>query len=643
MALDLSSYGADQFGSLVSFAEEEEDEKKAPFKTRKRNEAKGSFYKKTKFGNNQTGELDNIAKGISPLGDVNGSVSVRDAIELMQKAYYNISVVRGAIDVLCDLANSKITFKGKNKAAVKFFTAWEKSIGGWSFRAKFFKEFWRSCNVFVYKHFGELSYRDYKKIDLQDPSGSKVEIAKVRKIPIKYSILNPSDIKANDGSSFVDCSYSKVLNKYETKRLQSPNLTDEERDFVNSLSDEQKKSLKSGSTIEFELNPQNLVAIFNGRQDYEALATPCFYPVLQDINFKIELRKQEMILARASDKYLLLINCGDENRTPEQNSALINAITQAFSQDSVGRVVAVDHTVKAEFIIPDLNKVFGEGKYKSINEDIANGLMNIFWKDEAFSSSMIKIQIFLERLKTARETYIDMFLRPEMEKICKEIGYEGCDDIEIEWEDFSIKDDLEYKKLYTRLVELGVLTPDETFTAFRTHQLPLKEDSLQSQRDYKKYREEDLYEPLMGGKKATTDQGGRPSGTKAPQTTKKVSPIGASEEESMQKHFSLSKIQENLNLVNGISLLIEAAYKQKHSISRLSKKHRAICWDITSSIVSNEEKGEWESKIPEYMVEFINYGPKTDESFYLAAQHNIDPVIGAILNYSRISQTEDLV
>lgn len=638
MAIDLSTYPAEQFGYLVAFAEQEE-EKKVPFKGRKRNEEKAAYYTKTKYGGNQTGELDNIAKGVSPFNN-EGGVSARDAIELMQKAYYNVSIVRGAIDVLCDLANSKIKFKGKNKAAIKFFTAWEKSIGGWEFRSKFFKEFWRSCNVFIYKHFGEISYKDLRRMSRTDVKG-EASAAETKKIPIRYSILNPSDIKANDGSSFVDSTYSKVLNKYETKRLQSPNKTEEEQAFLDSLTEKQKKALSSGQTVEFTINPKNLVAVFNGKQDYEALVIPCFYPVLQDINFKIELRKQEMILARASDKYLLLINCGDENRSPEQNSVLINAMTQAFSQDSVGRVMAVDHTVKAEFILPDLNKVFGEGKYRSINEDIANGLMNIFWKEESFSNSMIKIQIFLERLKTARETYVEMFLRPEMEKIAKELGYQDVSDINIEWEDFNLKDDLEYKKLYTRLVELGILTPDEVFTAFKTHQLPLKDESVEDQREYKKYRDEELYEPIMGNKKETTDKGGRPTGTKAPQTTKKISPVGASDE--IEKEFSLAKVQENLSLVNSISLLIEAAYKEKHGLSRLSKKHKKTCWDITSALVSNEEKEEWEAKIPEYMVEFRNYGPKTDESFYLAAQHNIDPVIGAIFNYSRISQSKDLV
>lgn len=636
MAFDTATWeNTEDFANLVKFAEEENaPSARTPMKGRKANEARASYYTKTKYSGTQTGELDNIAKGISPLGNANGDVTVKDAIELMQKAYYNVSCVRGAIDILCDLANSRIKFKGKNKAAVKFFTAWEKKIGGWAFRGKFFKEFWRSCNVFIYKHFGELNYKDYRKMSRTDVSASES-----KKIPVRYSILNPADIKADDASSFVDTTYSKVLNKYETKRLQSPNLTPQEQGFKDSLSPEQLKNLKSGGQVEFRLNPTSLCAVFNGRQDYEALATPCFYPVLQDINFKIELRKQEMILARASDKYLLLINCGDDTRTPAQNSALITAMAQTFSQDSVGRVMAVDHTVQANFIIPDLNKVFGEGKYKSINEDIANGLMNLFWKDESFSNSMIKIQIFLERLKTARETYIDVFLRPEMEQIAETLGFQDVGDIIVEWEDFNLKDDLEYKKLYTRMVEIGILTPDETFTAFRTHQLPYRDESVENQKEYKKHRDDELYEPIMGKPKETTDKGGRPVGTKAPKTRNKVSPVGASEGFS-EKQFSLAKVQENISLVNSISLLIEAAYKEKKSLSRLSKKNKEFCWSITSALVTNEPKEFWEAKISEYLAEFKNYGEKTDESFYLAAEHNIDPVMGAILNYSRIEEKE---
>lgn len=583
---------------------------------------------RTKNPISQTGELDNISKGISPFSEGNCSISPRDSIELMQKAYYNVACVRGAIDILSDLANSKIKFRGKNKSAVKFFTAWDKKIGGWDFRGRFFKEFWRSSNVFIYKQLGELTYSEYRRM-------SRAATSVTKEIPIKYIILNPADISAKGAASFVDAIYTKALNTYELQRLRSPNLTAQEQEFLDSLSPQNKKEVLSGQNPSILLSPDKLITVFNGKLDYEPMATPCFFSVLQDVNFKIELRKNEMILARTADKYLLLITAGEKEREHTLNAKLINGLTQMFAQDSIGRVLVSDYTTKADFVIPDFNKIFGQDKYKSVNEDIANGLMNIFWKDESFSNSMIKIQIFLERLKTARESYINLFLRPEMEKIAEILGFQDVDDIEVDWEDFNLKDDLEYKKLYTRLAELGLLTASETFDAFKTHQLPTPFDSIENQKNYKKQRNEELYEPLVGGPKETTDEGGRPKGAKAPKKKINTSPVGAS--------YSLSQISDNVKMVNSLSLLIEAAYKEKNKLTRLSKRHKELCWSICSSLVVNEPKELWESKVVEYLTNPLDQGPKTDSNFYLAATHNVDPVIAAILGNSSISQEAESV
>lgn len=619
---DLDYIGASMAGY------EEQPVKKTPLKGRKTALAARTEYSKTKYSGGQTGEFTNISRGITPFDDGNGCISVRDAIELMQKAYYNIDCVRGALDVMVDLANSNLKFVGGNKTARKFFTAWEKKINNRQFRNEFFLEFWRSCNVFIYRHDGKLTYSDYRKVTR---AAQEEKAAVTKTIPIKYSILNPADIRVNPSASFVNATYSKILNAYEVKRLQTPS-TPEEKEFVKSLPQEEREKIKKGNSPELTLSPDKLIAIFNGKASYEPMAAPCFYPCLQNINFKIELRKTEMVLARTADRMILLVTCGEKDRDAAMNEKLREGITQLFSQDSVGRVLISDYTTKAEFVIPDLGKVFGADKYKAVNEDIANALMNIFWKDESFSNSMIKVQIFLERLKTARETYVNSFLKPEMERIAEELGFQEVP--EVQWEDFALKDDLEYKKLYVRLAELGLLTQEETIEAWKTHQLPTTDDSVESQRKFKKLKKEELYEPLMGKPK---EDAGRPTGAKAPKKKVKVSPVGASE------GFSLQRITDNIKLINSINLMIEAAYKEKNGLERLSKKNKEVCWHITESLVTNEPRAEWESKIAEYLVEAKSWGSETDRVFSLAAEHNVPPIMGAVLADSIIPAEEEEV
>ncbi|MFP6615539.1 MAG: Gfo/Idh/MocA family oxidoreductase, partial [Candidatus Hydrogenedentota bacterium] len=54
-------------------------------------------------------------------------------------------------------------------------------------------------------------------------------------------------------------------------------------------------------------------------------------------------------------------------------------------------------------------------------------------------------------------------------------------------------------RVYTRLIEIGVLTPEEGIAALEEGRLPTREESQESQEDYKKLRSKGLYEPIMGG------------------------------------------------------------------------------------------------------------------------------------------------
>ena len=61
----------------------------------------------------------------------------------------------------------------------------------------------------------------------------------------------------------------------------------------------------------------------------------------------------------------------------------------------MGRILVSDYTTKAEFIIPDIQKVIGPAKYEVVNQDIKEGLQNIILNQEKFASTEIKAQMFL--------------------------------------------------------------------------------------------------------------------------------------------------------------------------------------------------------------------------------------------------------
>ena len=565
-----------------------------------------------------SGEIENINKGVSPFSrDNSGTLSAQQAIVLCQKAYWNVAIFRNTIDIQTEFANSKLSFRGKNKRSIKFFNEWYKKINGWSLSERFFREWFRSGNVFIYKFLYNITNPEVNKM-------SRAEVAK--KIPLRYTILNPADMRAEGSATFVNFNYYKMLNSYELARLKVPKTEDEKR-FMESLPVTVRDQIKRGELPEIPIDTEYLTAVFCGKQDYEALSVPMYYPVLFDIDLKLEFKKMEKVIARTADYMILLITAGDKDRDANTNSRILSALQDLFEMESVGRVLVSDYSTKAEFVLPDLNKILGPEKYQVVNQDIANGLMNIFWGDEKYANSMIKIKVFLERLSSARQAFLNNFLIPEMEMIASELGFTEIP--EPVFDEVDLKEEIEYMKVYTRLAEIGMLTPEELFQSFETHSLPLSENSIEAQNKFKELKDKGLYEPIIGGQKkdGLGQPAGRPAGTKAPQTTKKVSPIGASK-------FSLQKISDNIKLVNDLSEAVESKYRELNKIKRLSSKQKDLCWNVTESIISSKNSNEWQESIASFIENPI-VSPD-EQTLNIAAEHNISLFLAGLLKQSEI-------
>jgi hypothetical protein len=314
--------------------------------------------------------------------------------------------------------------------------------------------------------------------------------------------------------------------------------------------------------------------------------------------------------------------------------ALMVATQELFRNESVGRVLIADWTTEMEFVIPDLNKILGAEKYKVVNQDISDGLMNIFFSEAKFADSMIKTKMFLERLNEARKAFLNLFLKPEMKRIGEELGFRDIPDVE--FEEIDLKDEVEYMKVYTRLAELGLLTSDETFDAIKTNQLPTPSDSEQSQREFKKLRDKGLYEPLVGGNADSDSANGRPAGTKAPQKTKKVKPVGASE-----RTFSAMTLVDVVNDSQKLMAKAEMSYKQHHNIKRLSKKNKEISHSIAKTVIYNEERGEWCNKLDEYIAgDFVPNNKASMTLAEISADHQVSDLLAALLMHSETRENK---
>lgn len=481
-----------------------------------------STFKKSKLN-----KYANIREGILPFESGSSGVSIQDAIELCQKAYANIAIFRNAIDIMAEFANSSIHLEGGTEPARQFIDRWMNKVKLWNLKDQYFREYYRSGNVFLYRVDGKFDKEDLKKISTIYAESKGSSSLPLGQIPTRYILLNPYDIVVTKTTAFEQGDYKKILSEYELDRLRNPK-TQEDKEFYDALPEKTKKEIKekrfSRDGIYVQLDPTKLNYSFYKKQDYEPFAIPFGFPVLDDLNWKIELKKVDQAISRTVENVILLITMGAEPEKGGINPTNLNAMQSLFMNESVGRVLVSDYTTKANFVIPEINKILGPEKYEIVNADIRDALQNVIVGQEKFSNTQVKAQIFLERLKEARNAFIQDFLQPQIKMVCRNMGFRQFP--QAKFEDIDIKDEVQLQRIATRLIELGILTPEDGLKTIQTGVYPSIEQLEKNQEEYAKQREQGMYNPLVGG-------------------VPSIEPPGAEEQRKVDEKLSKEKIKQD--------------------------------------------------------------------------------------------------
>lgn len=586
----------------------------------------------------RTERYKNIDDGLIPFKYSTGikgssNINIRDAVILCQKCYYNFAIFRNTIDLMTEFSSSNIYFQGGSQKSRDFFSALFKKINISDLQDKFFREYYRSGNVFLYRFDTQIKDADISKITQTFGLTSKASVS----LPARYIVLNPADVQIGGSINFSIGRYYKILSDYELERLKNPK-TDEDKEVFNSLPKETQNLImqRTVGVLSIPLERDKIAAAFYKKQDYEPFAVPMGFPVLEDINWKAEMKKMDMAITRTMQQAVLLITMGDTPNNGGINQKNLEAMRSLFENQSVGRVLIADYTTKAQFVIPEIGNLIGPEKYEVVDRDIQIGLNNILIGSEKFANTSIKVQVFMERLKQARQTFITEFLIPEIRRMSKDLGFKNYP--EPVFEDIDLKDDVQYSRIFNRLMELGILTPEEGLKAIETGRLPTNEESLESQQKYKDLRDQGFYQPLIGG--AQAGGAGRPSGsTGIPQSTKNVKPIGQGQQSkaSIEEKYSVLKIKEYLSKAQKLEEEVGVKLREIHNIKKMSNQQKEIAEQISHIIIANESPENWNDKISDYISNPVDSNEAAvKEVQEIAYNHQLDSYISSILRHSKV-------
>lgn len=568
-------------------------------------------------------------------------ISPRSSILLCQKAYANIAIFRNAIDVMSEFSNSDIYLEGGSEKSKNFIEKWMEKIEVWKFKDQYFREYYRSGNVFIYKLNAKFTPEDLVK--LNKVYAAEKEVLPNRKIPVRYVFLNPYDFVADRVLSFdaQDGVYKKILSEYDIQKLKHPQ-TEYDQEVFDALPEDAKKSIngkqfnKEGVLI--SLDPSKLIYSFYKKQDYEPFATPFGFPVLDDINWKMELKKVDQAITRTIENVILLVTMGNTPDKGGVNPNNLKAMQDLFQNESIGRALIADYTTKAEFVIPDLNKVLGADKYDIVNEDIKEGLQNIIVGKENYSSTQVKAQIFLERLKEARNTFLNDILQPQIKEVCKAMGFKNYP--KAKFVEIDIKDEVQMHRVTSRLIEMGIITPEQGMTALKQGVYPNPADLKVAQEKFVEQREKGFYTPLSVSQPilpegqelndpqpSVQNETGRPAGTKT-----KTNNLIAKEDT-----HSRADIQSVIYAIEDLGKHMECELKKAYNKKRLSKEHKSMIESLSESIVMSSDMDCWKTTASKCIKDFNNIEDLNimTEVLEIGEEHKIVSYPAAILYHSK--------
>ncbi len=290
-----------------------------------------------------------------------------------------------------------------------------------------------------------------------------------------------------------------------------------------------------------------------------------------------------------------------------------------------------------------------------LDRDIRVGLNNILvGENEKFANQSIKVKIFIERLKQAREIFINEFLYPEIKRICRELKFKNYP--VPYFDDIDLRDNLQYARIYTRLLELGILTPEEGIDAIEKGRLPDLETSLEDQEEYRKLRDKGFYEPILGGpqtqekmadkqmkhqkslnvQKNQKKENGRPAGTDSIPQEKERNPTDRQNSTEVKAYFEMDKIKENLITAQKLNLEVEKQLRKKHKLRKLSRSQKDVAEQITELIIANEDLQNWNDSIDKYLEKPEDYNKdRVKEIQSIAMEHQVDHYLASILYASK--------
>ena len=399
--------------------------------------------------------------------------------ELYQRSmdYYRRDDIYGTvINMMTNFASKGFKNDIDDNDIRNFYDNWGADVGLDKVVEQMLLEFFRSGLVRTYKVIGKyepkINYispipgQKVKKLNV-DTSSKEFAAKKIKwsktNIPVKYTILNPTQIEIDKSSILIDqqlvilksAAFKDLKKILETNQA---DLTEHQKLILKSLPPEFKRAAIDGKDL--LLDPYRVGSVDYRRQPYELYPLPFGVRAFESLEYKRKLRESDYSTLDGIINYMLVITIGND-LLPVKSSTQLENVAELFNTPSKAFNVVWDHTLKVQRISPqDVGDVLGQEKYAQANEDITGALGVIRALVDGVggatpASADLAVKALVEEIYYARRE-VARWLYAEYRDVAEGMGFDRFP--KIRFDNMILKDELLMMNVIQGLIDRRIIS-----------------------------------------------------------------------------------------------------------------------------------------------------------------------------------------
>lgn len=395
----------------------------------------------------------------------------KDIIKVCMDAYDKVGIIHNVIDLMGDFASQGISLVHEDQKIESFFRKWFSKVKGTERSERFLNYLYRTGNVILFRDTGLISNKrakDFKKskadsLSDQDPKTNK------RRIPIKYTFLNPLAVEVSDeiaAKTLGDRQY--VLNvAASTAILKSSKYKQRYADLPESL----RKSIDKNGYI--PLDSDKTKVYHYKKDDWKIWSNPMIYPIMDNVVTLEKMRLADLAALDGAISNVRLWNVGSLEHKIGPNKAVINRLRDILASHTGGGTI--DLVWGPELTFTESNtqiyRFLGQEKYIPVLTAIYGGLGipstltgSGNSSNQGYTNNFVSIKTLIERLEYGRELLKDFWIG-EMEMVAKAMGFKSIPTIH--FDAIILSDEAAQKKLMIELADRNIISDKTLLERFK--------------------------------------------------------------------------------------------------------------------------------------------------------------------------------